>query len=376
MNATAHPPDDGDKPWAPEKVRHMAEVLVLAAPIALALGNLPPAYIQETHTELALKTVLRDPADPSLGHFLGDYLREMRDTPIAPAIDINRYNAAYLYIDLSKDSGYYDKLLWMLPGSSSSYQDETKINMFYSAIQFPLRDCTDELLDSQHGGRATPLPTVETASRITSLAQHLKITAIGRHTSGPTSQIQEYTREKLASCLMVGSGMKNLMIEYFRAESKFTNDSPEMIDFVRALTAIRTNLERSAQKNGIPCAPQVPMLTQSALDKLSELKSNFNTLESQINISLQKSVSTSDASILANNIDATRDLIEKVEKHLSGILSTRAAKYSVNSKTLFFTLIIWIMMAAGIYKMFKRLGRSIKSGKPATASPPHTPTTH
>lgn len=347
----ALPTRDGMRPIESvlQFLKRLALGAVVVAPALFAGINLLPTYIQNSRAGVGLRAALEDPRDAMAGRYVGDYMRELRDTPIAPRIDVARFNSASIYIGLSGESSWSDRLLWHLPGQMSTLHDDTKIGMYDSAIQAPLKRCAESLLDSPHGNGGSDLPSTEAADRIHGLARYLGIAPSIPTATDPMKQGENYTKTKLASCLQIESGIKNFMEEYFKNESKYTTNSGEFINFVKGLTLIKTNLERSNQKIGMSCVPEVPALTQGALDKISDLKIVLNSLEGDFTKAAPSHASSPETHAVPVKLEEIRQQVGKIESHMKGILATRAHISQISSGNLMISFVVWILLVVFFY---------------------------
>jgi len=356
--------------------KRLAMGAIVVAPALFVGINLLPTYIQNTRAGVGLRAALEDPTDAMAGRYIGNYMRELRDTPIAPQIDVARFNSASIYIGLSRESSWADRLVWHLPGQMSALHDDTKIGMYDSAIQAPLKRCVESLLDSPYGNGGSDLPSTEAADRIHGLARYLGIAPNIPPTTDPMNQGENYTKTKLASCLRIESGIKNFMEEYFKAESKYTSSSGELISFVKGLSLIRTNLERSNQKIGLSCVPGVPALTQGALDKISDLKIVLNSLEGDFNKAASSHATSPETHAVPVKLEEIRQQVGKIESHLRGILSTRAHGSQISSGSMLISFAIWIILVIFFYERFARAIEHLKGASPVglgSSTPTPTP---
>lgn len=366
-------PAAGDRAgWSSKKARRMIEVISVAAPLVVGLVGLLPLYIQAQRAGLALSVVLATPGDPIAGRQVGNYLREMRTSPLTPPMTVARYNAIERHVDLPSSASIWDRLIWSLPNAVFAMHDESKIEMFKSAVQTPAKECIDALLDSSHTISRPEYPSPNSIRRIGDLAVTLElIDVVGVNSREDDARSISNTTQILSACKLISGGMRNVMSEYLKRETPLKPESKEAGDLVKALTAIRANLERSDQVSGMPCAPNVPPLAHSAREKLGEIKSFLVELENKV-AKIGNGVSP-EAVGISHEFEKAKGLADDVEHHFDGILSTRAPTYEISSGSMLAGLVVWLIVLWGIYAKFNGLFSRIAGHSADMRTPPSRP---
>lgn len=352
---------------SPQRARRMVEAIFFAAPIVVGLVGILPQYIQQHRAGLALSVVLSDPKDQVVGRSIGEYLRGMVSSPVAPTIKVAHYESFERHLRLNPKATILDNIIWHLPNAVFAMHDESKIGMFKSAVQTPATECIDALLDSSHTISRTEYPSPDSVRRIGDLAVTLElIDAVGANSQEAAERSKSNTTQVLSACNLISGGMRDVIKKYIKKETVMKPESKELVDLVRDLSSIRTKLEQSDQVSGIPCAPHVAHLARDARSKLDDVKSSFIELENKItkpNNGLPLELTG-----VSRDFDKAKGLIDQIETHVVGILSTRAPTYEISSGSMFIGLVVWLIVVGGIYAKFTDLF-SRKTGRPADTPP-------
>lgn len=360
--------------WTARLVLWLVATLLFWAPVVATLVGMFLSSIENSRADLVVRAELTDPSDAAVGRIVGDYLREMRDTSISSAIDVQKYESIKIYVSPPKDSSLFEKVVWKIPSINEYIHELTKIEIFKSAVQEPSMECVRSLVDSNHGNGERVAPSEDTVKRIESLVSYLEVSPTEPTSKDPIAQSRVYVENKLESCLKVAAGMRNFMNDYFRPESKMTVENPELTDFVAALVKLRTNFGRALRSGGVPCAPKVPEHVQSALDQIVELKAVMIDVQNQTANVVMGNAPNGEISGLNRGFDEAKRKVDKIETLMRGALPIRANGSKTTSGEILWSTGLWFVSGLGIYLAFAHRA-AMRPPRPSDGAPPVSPTT-